>query len=130
MRRIGIVRGLWQMDVNLASLAGYGEYDAPFIVLVQLYDENGRAASGAYEGPATVVERGGEKYLVLGDPMKSTQLPEYRIGKALEESDRELEEAVAGFKAGMKLKGRKSPTKSHIWHEAFGEARKLLGGGR
>lgn len=129
MKRIMIRRGQWHMDIDLGVAAGVADLEhIPFILHMQLYDERGELARGEYDGPATVVDRGSERFLVLGDPQRSTQLPEYRIGEATAETARELADAERGFLAGRKSKTDRKPKRasgeSYEWHRGWEEARK------
>ena len=96
----------------------------------QLYDENNDPVSGSnanYRGMATIVDRGADSFLVLGDLVRGAGLTEYRIDKsATKESLKRLDATKAGITAALIIgkPGRRLPAKGTDWLNGYDEAMK------
>ena len=124
--RVMVEKGLYIQPVNAAVIAGYIDYDVPHFLAFQLLDENGRPAQGSYLGEGRVVERGNRKHLILGDPYKSAQLPEYEISATPESSSNQnVDDFVEGLRTALERRKTKRNANS-VWREGFAEGKKLL----
>lgn len=129
MGHVFIEKGFYIQGVNAASIAGYYDFDAAHFLAFQLYEDDGSPSKGSYKGPGYIEENRdlGVKYVVLGDPHRSTQLPAYKLSDTPEaESEKNLNDFVEGFKAAMEKK-RIKKTANHHWREGFAEAKKVTG---
>lgn len=91
----------------------------------QLYEEDGATSHASYRGPATIVERGSEKFLIIGDLVRQATIHEYRVDKkATRESDERFNDVVAGVKAaiGEFKPGRRQKAKGADWLRGYDEA--------
>jgi|SRR5688572_10036843 hypothetical protein len=91
----------------------------------QLYDENGRPATGSYRGNGQVVSRGATQYVILGDPYRDATLTEYRVDQDMTaESEKRVGDVVAGVKAaiGDFKPGRRVKAKGQDWLRGYDEA--------
>lgn len=91
----------------------------------QLYEESGGPAHGTYRGPGLIVDRGSEKFLIIGDAVRQANLPEYKIDKKpTRESDKRFNDVVDGVKAaiGEMKPGRRQKAKGEDWLRGYDEA--------
>jgi hypothetical protein len=127
--RIWIEKGKLVQTVNaarLADLSSIEDYDVPYTLEFQLYEENGREATGNFRGQGTVVARSGTTILILGDLQRGATLTEYLISPdPTPESDRKLDDFVDGIKKGFQKGSRLPRGASYELKDGFDEGRKL-----
>lgn len=124
--RIWIDKGKLIHHVNAAVLAGDFDHEVDYHLEFQLIDGNGKDAKGSYRGTGTIQTISGHKVLTLGDPYRDATLTDYVIcDKPTPESDRKLDQFVAGLKKGMDKKSRLPKSYSYEWRQGFDEGRKL-----
>lgn len=129
-QRVWIDRGLYIATKDVALLANvstvYSGFEMPEAVEYQLYEETGSPARGSYKGLATIVGRGSEHYLIIGDLVRDATITEYRIDKDMtRESEKRLDDMIAGVKAALGTAakpGRRQTSKGQDWLRAYDEA--------
>lgn len=126
-QRVWVHGGLFIDTIDL----GTSHYAAPYPQPFQLFTEDGKLATGEYRGPGVIVERDGARWLLVGDPHKTTWLEEYRIASEplLDEHDRKTRHDYrAGFAAGADL-ARKRPRSdaTYDWREGWKDGRHAIG---
>lgn len=124
-----VMSGMLVQIVNAVILADgllrYGDCSVDGDLYYQLYDDNGKERRGEYHGIGSIVERDGVRFAILGDPYRSTQLPEYRIAQTpTAESSVRLDRLVAGVRAaiGNYKIGRRVKKRGTDWLRGYDEA--------
>lgn len=127
--RIWIENGKLVKTVNAAMLADLSwtkDYEVPYSLEFQLYEEDGREATGNFRGQGTIVDRGSSTFVILGDLQRSATLTEYLVSReSTPESDRKLNDFVEGIKRGFQKGSRLPRGASDELKEGFDEGRKL-----
>lgn len=124
--RIFVDKGKLVQTVNAAVAAGNYDLEVSYSLDFQLFDENGKEATGSFRGTGTITKDSGRTILVLGDPYRDTTLTEYVVSNTpTRESERKLDDFTEGLKKGMGKNPRMSKSASYEWREGFEEGRKL-----
>ena len=127
--RIWIEKGRLIQTVNAAlqaRLSYIEDYDIPYSLEFQLYEEDGREAKGNFRGQGTIVKRGNATFLFLGDLERSATLAEYLVSpEPTAESERKLDDFIEGIKKGFQKGSRLPKNASYEMKDGFNEGRKL-----
>lgn len=129
VQRVRVDRGLFIDAVDLGAGTGHRAW---WPETYQVYTLDGDPVTESYRGRGVVVDREGERYLMLGDPYTSPRLDEYRLADEpttlTGDEPREREEFREGFAAGTApSRKRRRPNASHRWRQGWEAGRRAIG---